>query len=179
MWELWEMSQASKQVDWCLNKAKKEIDECRRLNIRERHRGLIEVDSNVGEAKKHIEKAESNLKSALDFIKMGYSDWSVSAFFYSAYHCFLSIATKFGYESGNQNCTISLIEYLNEQGKIKLENKFLEAFKYETQENEKSVIGMREDYTYGTRKEVSKDKIEWLTKLCKELIDETKNIILV
>lgn len=172
------MSQASKQVDWCIRKAKKEIEECKKANLRERHRGLLRVNTNLEEAKKHIEKAEYNLNSALDFAKTGHSDWSISAFFYSLYHCFLSIGYKFGYESGNQICTISLMEYLKEEGKINIDLKFIEMFKYEaTQKSEESsIIGMREDYTYGTKKDASKEKIEELKELCIELIEETKTI---
>ncbi len=172
------MSQTSKQVDWCLKKAKKEIEECSKLKIRTRHRGLLKIDSNDEEARKHIEKAEYNLKSALDFVKTGHSDWSISAFFYSLYHCFLSIAYKFGYESGNQSCTISLIEYLKEQGKINIDSKFIEMFKYEDNEDDiNSIIQMREDYTYGTKKNASKEKTDELTVLCKELIEKTKEIV--
>lgn len=176
------MSQASKQVDWCLNKAKKEIEECNKLKVRPRHRGLIKTDSNLEKAKEHIEKAEYNLKSALDFSKTGYSDWSISAFFYSLYHCFLSISYKFGYESGNQSCTISLIEFLKEEGRIDIDSKFVEMFKYEDNgkekdENIESIIEMREDYTYGTKKDASKEKIDEFTLLCKELIERTKNIV--
>jgi len=119
------MSQADKKVSWCLQKAKKEIEECKKLRIRPRHRGLIKTEINIEEARKHIEKAEYNLKSGIDFKKMTYSDWSINAFFYSLYHCFLSIASRFGYESGNQNCTIALIEHLKEQGKINLDKKFI------------------------------------------------------
>ena len=53
---------------------------------------------------------------------------------------------------------------------------FTEMFKYESEE-ETSIIGMREDYTYGTKKDASREKIEELTNLCKELIEKTKNII--
>ena len=174
------MSQTSKQVDWCLKKAKKEIEECRKLNIRLRHRGLLKIDPIIEEARKHIEKAEYNLKSALDFVKTGHSGWSISAFFYSMYHCFLSIAYKFGYESGNQNCTISLIEYLKEKGKIDIDNKFIQMFKYENNKDNDtdSIIEMREDYTYGTKKDASKEKTDELTILCKELIEKTKKIVL-
>jgi len=171
------MSQASKQVEWCLRKAEKEISECKRLGIRERHRGILKGEQNLEEAKNHIAKAESNLKSAIDFDKIGHSDWSINAFFYSFYHCFLSIGYKFGYESCNQSCTVSLMQYLKENGKINMDSKYIEMFKYESEAQEDSIIEMREDYTYGTKTEASREKIEELTKLCKELIEITKKIV--
>ena len=90
------MSQASKQVDWCLKKAQKELIE------KDAHRGLVKITPDIKLAGKHIAKAEHNLNAASDFAKMGYSDWSPSAFFYSMYHCFLAILSKFGYQSRNQ-----------------------------------------------------------------------------
>lgn len=176
------MSQASKQVEWCLKKAKNEIEECKKLNKRPKHRGLLEINPDIEEAKKHIAKAEHDLKSGMDFSGMGYSDWSVSAFFYSMYHCFLAIAAKFGYESGNQTCTISLIEYLKEEGKINIDSKFIEAFKYEEtdldEDKKNSMIELREDYTYGIKTSANKNKIDELMSSCKELIDKTKEIVL-
>jgi uncharacterized protein (UPF0332 family) len=80
------------------------------------HRGLVEVEPNVEEARKHIAKAEYDKKAALFFDKNGYSDWSASAFFYSLYHCFLAVLVKHGYESRNQDCTLAVIEFLKEEG---------------------------------------------------------------
>ncbi|HLC75088.1 MAG TPA: hypothetical protein VJH88_04510, partial [Candidatus Nanoarchaeia archaeon] len=100
------MSQASKQVEWCLNKAKKEIEECKKLGKKPKHRGLLKVDPNTDEAKKHLTKAEHNLIGITKFKEIGFSDWSMSAGFYCIYHCFLAIAARFGYETSNQTCTI-------------------------------------------------------------------------
>ncbi|MFH1682271.1 MAG: hypothetical protein ABIA37_00590 [Candidatus Woesearchaeota archaeon] len=55
------MSQAAKQVEWCLNKAKKEIEECKQLGKRPKHRGLVKADPDLDEAKHHLAKAEHNL----------------------------------------------------------------------------------------------------------------------
>jgi|SRR3989338_2861662 len=97
------MPQAENKVSWCIAKAKKELEHALT------HRGLLVVKPNIDEAKKHVLKAEHNLKAVFSFSKTGFSDWAVSASFYSIYHCFLAIALKFGYESRNQECTIALI----------------------------------------------------------------------
>ncbi len=174
------MSQASKQVDWCLNKAKKELEECKKLNKRPKHRGLLEVTPNTEEAKNHLKKAEENLRfaSSLNVKEYGYK--IVESSFYCIYQCFLSIAAKFGYESGNQTCTISLIEYLKEQNKIEIDDKFVEMMKYkDEQKDEKyqSLIDMREDYTYSAKVSVEKEQIDELILVCRELIDKTKEIV--
>ena len=141
------MSQASNHVKWCLSKAKKEIEECKKHGKRLKHRGLLEITPDAESAQKHIEKAEHNFKAISKFKGIGYSDWSVAAGFYSIYHCFLAIAVKFGYESRNQACTISLIEWLKEEGRIDINQNLVDILKEadigELQEGK--VIEMRED----------------------------------
>ena len=179
MWKLYKMSQAFKHVDWCLKKAKSEIEECRKEGKRQKHRGLLKIAPNIDEAKEYIKKAEHNLNAALNFVKSGFSDWSASAFFYSMYHCFLAIAAKFGYESANQTCTIALIEYLKEEGKININQEFIEMFKYKEDETKKeeSIIETREDYTYSAKISMNKERINNLTQKCRDLIDSTRKII--
>ena len=96
------------------------------------------------------------------------------------YHCFLGIASKFGYESRNQTCTISLMEYLKEEKKIEIDNKFIEMFKYKEDQKEKgefSLIEMREDYTYGAKTSIDKEIIKELVQDCRKLIEETKLMV--
>ena len=76
------MSHAANKVKWCLNKAKKELE------TSSNHRGLVRIEENNFLAEGHLKKAEHNLNAALYFEEGGYSDWSVSAFFYCIYHCF-------------------------------------------------------------------------------------------
>jgi len=104
----------------------------------------------------------------------------MSAGFYCIYHCFLAIAAKFGYESSNQTCTIALIRFLKEDNKIQLDEKFIELLEYEGMEEVKdnSIIDMRENYTYGVQISVKDEaKINELEKICKNLLDITKEII--
>lgn len=169
------MSQSSKHIDWCLSKAKKEIEECKKAGKRLKHRGLLKGELGIGEAKKHLAKAEHNFIGIGRFKEVGFSDWSMSAGFYCIYHCFLAIAAKFGYESRNQACTISLMRYLKEQKKINLDEKFIVLLEYEEMG---SVIDLREDYTYGVQISVEDDaRINKMKSVCKELIDVTKGII--
>ncbi len=91
------------------------------------------------------------------------------------YHCFLAIAAKFGYESGNQSCTISLMKFLKEEGKINLDEKYIELLEYE---DIGSIIDLREDYTYGVQVSVKDEtELEELKDNCKEIIDITKDIV--
>ena len=172
------MSQASKHIEWCINKAQKEIEECKKLGKRPKHRGLLKVEPNIEEAKKHLQKAEHNLEGISKFIEIGFSDWSMSAGFYCIYHCFLAIASKFGYESGNQTCTIALIKHLNETKKINIEERYIQLLEYEEMKQDNSIIDLREDYTYGIKIQVKDEaKLNELKKNCKELVYITKQIV--
>lgn len=113
------------------------------------------------------------------FNEIGFSDWSMSAGFYCIYHCFLAITAKFGYESRNQTCTISLMRFLNKNNQINLDEKFIKLLEYEEMnEMGGSVIDLREDYTYGVRVSIKDEtKLNELKKICKDLIDITKGIV--
>jgi len=173
-------SQASRQVDWCLKKAIKEIEECRNQKKKARHRGLLKIEPDKNLALRHLQKARHNLEVFRLLRKNNFSDWSVTAGFYVIYHCFLAIAVKHGYESKNQSCTISLIEALQEQGKISINKDIIDFMKYEEEENnhENSIIELREDYTYGVDLQVRDNKhLDKIEKLCIEFIDSAKGII--
>src|SRR3989338_4293103 len=162
-------SQASKHVDWCVKKAEKEIEESRKQKKKVQHRGLRKIEPNRKRAIGHLEKAAHNLEVFNLLRKNNSSDWSITAGFYTLYHCFLAIAVKFGYESRNQTCTIMLMEMLQEEGKIKINPEIIEFMKYEEVENEheNSIIELREDYTYGVELEVKDEKhLNKIEKLC-------------
>ena len=174
------MSQAFNQFKWCLSKAEKEIEESKKLGKNLKHKGLLKINSNIENAKGHINKAEHNLKAITRFKEIGFSDWSIAAGFYSIYHCFLAIASKFGYESKNQACPVALIEWLKEESKIDIDSRFIVILKQADIEDiqESKIIEMREEYTYGTMVSFEDNtKINKLKSDCREIIDKTKDII--
>ncbi len=72
------------------------------------------------------------------------------------------------------------MRYLKEEKKITLDDKYIESLEYEELEKTKedSVIDLREDYTYGVQISVKDDaKINELRKICKNLMEITKQII--
>jgi len=172
------MSHASKKIDWCLKKAEKELAERKGEGKSPKHRGLVKAKPSREEAKNHLDKAEHNLKATKYLIRGDFTDTSIETVFYSMYQCFLSIATRFGYDSGNQTCTISLMQHLKEEGKISLDDKFLKYFMYDDGEINESVIETREEFTYGTKFKVEKRLLDFFVKECKELIDVTREIVL-
>lgn len=167
------MSHAENRVDWCVKKTIREKEEGRK------HRGLLKITSDITTAENHTSKAQHNLLAIDYFDRGGFSDWSMAAVFYCVYHCFLAIAVKFGYESRNQECTISLVRYLREQKLIELEERFILALENynEPERQESNVIEKREFYTYGTTVSADKEELKRSIQLCKECLAQTKRII--
>jgi len=100
------VSHAENKLNWCFKKAETELGQDKK------HRGLIKVQPDTEVAYQHIKKAEHNL-NAIDYFARGeFSDWSISAGFYTIYHCFLALLAKYGYESRNQEC---IIEDINDR----------------------------------------------------------------
>ncbi|MBS3132045.1 hypothetical protein J4212_06435 [Candidatus Woesearchaeota archaeon] len=112
------MSHAENKVEWCLRKAEKE------LKGSDTHRGLVKVKPDNVAAARHIAKAEHYLK-ATAFLENGFSDISASTSFYAMYHSLLAIASKFGYESRNQECTFALMHSLIEDKNIDFDRELM------------------------------------------------------
>ena len=157
-----------------MKKAEKEIKE---TGI---HRGLLKIEPNIELAKKHIIKAEHNLKAIMDFKNMGYSDWSASASFYTIYHSLLSILAKKGYDSRNQECTFALIYQLINTGEIDLDINLIKEVHLENldQKHESvTIIELRELEQYGVSVSLEEDLYEKILKTSKEILDVAKEIV--
>jgi len=166
------MSHAKNKVNWCLNKAKKELQEGKQ------HRGLVKVEVDLEKAREHLAKAEHNLKVTFYLQKGGFTDWCSSSLFYVIYHCFLAILVKYGYETRNQECTFALIASLIEDKKITLIQEDLEKVSMlnlkETQESPDTVVSIREDYQYSTKVSLENKEYQELLQLAKRILDKTK-----
>ncbi len=169
------MSHAKNKVDWCLRKAKKEMGESKK------HRGLIKTNPDKMEAKRHVEKAEHNLSVTLYLHKGGFIDWCSSTLFYTIYHCFLGVLSKFGFESRNQECTFALINSLIEEGKIGYDKKDIEkisSLDIEEKHHEgKTAVNIREEYQYTTKLSMEDETFTELLDLARKIMDKTKIII--
>ena len=168
------MSKSKNMVTWCINKAKKEIENG------ESHRGLVKVKADKELALSYLKKAEHNLDAFLYNKNGGFYDWTVSIGFYVMYHCCLAIITKFGYESRNQECTLALIESLIEDKKLdEAFDKYLEAIKSATQDKkeEEQIQKMREKYQYTPVIDIDVQKVEELLGICQDMLKDTKGII--
>ena len=168
------MPHLKNKVKWCLKKAEKELKE------NSIHRGLIKKEPNIELARQHINKAEHNLRAIISFKKIGFSDWSASATFYSIYHGLLAILAKIGYESRNQECTFALIYLLIENKKINSDRKFVEEIhmlNHEEKHERSTVIQVREAEQYGVSITLNDPVYERLLSLAKNALDQIKNIV--
>lgn len=140
-----------KKVSWCFEKA-------RGAKQGEKHKGVLKIEPDIEESDKHIGKALHNLKAMEDF-KLHYPDWSVSAAFYAMYHATLSVLYALGYESMNQECSITLLEYSSAKGTIQLEREYIDMIRSSPERiagkyDEPGAKFLREDCQYGTETEV-------------------------
>ncbi len=158
-------------VEWCLKKAQKEIEKG------QKHRGLVKTKPDLEIAQGHVKKAEHNFDAFMLNRKHGIYDWCISMGFYTMYHCCLAISAKFGYESRNQECTLSLMSMLSEQGKLGDDfHSYIEAMKA-GEDSEDQILALREKYQYSQTISLDKQVVERLRLLCIEMITETKGIL--
>jgi len=163
------MPKAKNMVEWCLDKAKKELEKG------EKHRGLIKIKPDEKLAMEYLAKAEHNLKVFLDNKKLGNYDWTINIGFYVMYHCCLAIITKFGYESRNQECTLALVESLAEDRKISEDFKtYIGSIRSNVKKEDEQILPMREKYQYTPVVEIDPQKVEELLGLCQDMIKDTK-----
>ncbi len=169
------MSHAKNKVAWCLNKAKKELQEGKR------HRGLVSVAADPEKAREHVAKAEHNLMVTFYLQKGGYTDWCSSSLFYVMYHCFLAILAKLGYETRNQECTFALIASLIEDKRIAIGQEDLEKVSMlniiETQESPETAVSIREEYQYSTKVSLENNEYQELLQLAKRILNQTKETL--
>ena len=168
------MSHAKNKVEWCLKKAEKELGEG------DKHRGLIKINPDLDNARKHLLKASHFLKATIYLKEGNFSDICTSTIFYAMYHSLLAIAAKFGYESRNQECTFALIYSLIEDKKINFDENLLhEISSLDPKEtSEKTSIEIRERYQYETDLSLKDKKMyDKLLELAMKVVDEAKNIV--
>lgn len=162
------MTQTENKVEWCIRKAEKEGP---------KHKGLRIVEPNNVKVQEHLEKARRNLRLVDHLIRIEYSDWAVSAIFYSMYHCLLAVLWKYGYESRNQACTFAAVGKLISEGKINITIEELQNIQEGSDNHDETVVDLREYYQYGTETQVEKGKISILQQQAKEFVAKVSALL--
>lgn len=158
------MSQIENHLKWCLNDPK-------RLK-------KIVPDEEIPD--KHMKKSEYNVKVMQALEKLGYTDWALNVGFYAIYHCFLAILAKYGYESRNQSCTITVLNKLIEDKKLDFNKDLISQF--DTLEADKAaesstIREKRELSTYGVETTIDTKQLDLVKDLIKKVQKETIKVL--
>ncbi|MBU0963342.1 MAG: hypothetical protein KKD48_05550 [Nanoarchaeota archaeon] len=106
------MPQIDEHLKWCLKDSKR----------------LIKTKADLDLAQKHIKKSEYNYSVVQTLEKLKIYGWALNVGFYAIYHCFLAILAKYGYESKNQACTITVLLALINEKKLDLDKDLVAQF---------------------------------------------------
>ncbi len=101
---------------WCLRQGERGV----------KHKGLKKKGRGMENSEKQIGKAESDLGTMQYLFDGNKTDWVASAAFYSMYHALLAVLYRLGYESRNQECTITAIEKFMKDKTISLEQEYID-----------------------------------------------------
>ncbi len=158
------MSQVDTHLKWCLK------DE----------RRLVKTNPDFSLAQKHFKKSEYHYDVAQTLEKLKIYDWALNIGFYSVYHCFLAILSKYGYQSKNQSCTITILLSLIDQKKLNLDKSLV--LKFDTLEIEKDMMHptvrmKREISTYGVETSIDLQQLKNLKELIVTIQRETIRIL--
>ena len=158
------MPQIGKHLKWCLKD----------------QRRLVKTRSNLGLAQKHVKKSEHNYRVVQTLERLKIYDWALNVGFYAIYHCFLAILAKYGYESKNQACTITVLLYLINEKKLDLDKDLVTRF--DTLDVEKNIINLtiresRELSTYGVETSIDLQQLKKIKKLILKVQRETIRIM--
>ena len=145
------------------------------------HKGLRKIKISKETINGHLNKAVRNFHAITDFKKIGYSDWSASAAFYSLYHLLLAILAKYGIESRNQSCTFAFIENLIEKREVSLTKDDLkEIFDKEVKEkleNSDKILDLRESCQYSIKTVMEEEEFNEMKNRVKYLFDKIRKEI--
>lgn len=158
------MPQIDNHLTWCLKDEKR----------------LVKVKSDLDLAQKHLKKSEYNYDVMQVLEKQKIYDWALNVGFYSIYHCFLAILSKYGYESRNQSCTITVLLSLIEQKKLNFDKDLV--LQFDTLEVEKemtsSTVRMeREISTYGVETSINLQQLKNIKEMVIKVQRETIKIL--
>ena len=160
-------SVVKRRLEWCLNKGKT------KGTSRIKHRGVRRIKPDFKESDAHVKKALYNLKAMTNF-RNDYPDWSASAAFYAMYHALLAVLYALGYESRNQECSITVLEHAAGTGRLSLEPEYVEMIRSTKKHGIEGAKSLREDYQYGTKTRVRKDLLERTHKNAYKFVEKMR-----
>lgn len=158
------MPQIDEHLKWCLKDSRR----------------LIKTQPDLNLAQKHINKSEYNYRVVQTLENLKIYDWALNIGFYAIYHCFLAILAKYGYESRNQTCTITVLLNLINEGKLNVDKDLITQF--DTLDIEKEITNptireSRELSTYGVETSIDLQQLKKIKELALKMQKETIRIL--
>jgi len=158
------MPQIDGHLKWCLKDPKR----------------LRKTKPDLDLAQKHVKKSEYNYGVVQTLERLKTYDWAFNVGFYAVYHCFLAILAKYGYESRNQACTITVLHTLINDKKLDLDKDLVAQF--DTLDVEKNVTNptvreRRELSTYGVETSIDLKQLKKIKELIVKVQRETIRIL--
>ena len=158
------MPQIDEHLKWCLKDPKR----------------LIKTKPDLDLAQKHIKKSEYNYGIVQTLERLRIYDWAFNVGFYAIYHCFLAILAKYGYESRNQACTITILLTLINEKKLDLDKDLVTQF--DSLDVEKNIANptvreRREISTYGVGTSIDLKQLKKTKELILKVQRETIRIV--
>ena len=158
------MPQIDEHLKWCLKDPKR----------------LIKTKPDSDLAQKHIKKSEYNYGVVQTLERLKTYDWAFNVGFYAIYHCFLAILAKYGYESRNQACTITVLLTLINENKLDMDKDLITQFDtLDVEENitNPTVREKRELSTYGVETSIDLQQLKKIKELILKVQRETIRIL--
>lgn len=158
------MPQIDEHLKWCLKDPRR----------------LIKTRPDLDLAQKHVKKSEHDYSTVQTLEKLKIYDWALNVGFYAIYHCFLALLAKYGYESRNQACTITVILTLINEKKLELDRDLVAQF--DTLDIEKNIANptvreSRELSTYGVETSIDSQQLKKIKELILKVQRETIRIL--
>lgn len=158
------MPQIENHLRWCLKDEKR----------------LVKTRPNLDLAQKHLKKSEHDYNIMQTLEKLKIYDWALNIGFYAVYHCFLAILAKYGYESRNQSCTITVLLNLIEQKKLNMDERLV--LEVDTLDVDKDITSptirmKREIATYGVETSIDVMQLKSIKELIIKVQRETIKIL--
>ena len=158
------MPQIDEHLKWCLKDSRRLIK--------------TKVDRDLAE--KHLKKSEYNYGVVQSLERLKVYDWALNVAFYSIYHCFLAILAKYGYESRNQACTISVLLSLVNERKLEIDKDMVTQFDTLEADNNITVPTIRKSRelsTYGIETSIDLQELRKVKELALRVQRETIRIL--
>lgn len=158
------MSQIDNHLNWCLKDEKR----------------LVKTKPDLGLAQKHLKKSEYNYGVVQTLEKLKIYDWALNIGFYSIYHCFLAILSKYGYESKNQSCTVTVLISLIDQKKLNFNKDLVLQFDTLGVEKDITIPTVRRDrevLTYGVETSIDLQQLKRIKELVVNVQRETIRVL--